>query len=1042
MDVFVHNKLTEWGLSEWIERFKAERITKKSLYCLDNEDIANLIPAMGPRAIFKEQLKLLKKAQNPTTQRTVDSSAQCKQEHKGPGDSPKVWPSTSGTSDKGKIKLQPSGRQSPTIKRRRDTTPGSFTGERIKKESLYCVRNQGITNLIPKKDPTAIFKKQLQLIPKAQNPTTQRTVDSSAQCKQEHKGPGDSPKVWLSTSGTSDKGKIKLQPSGRQSPTIKRRRDTTPGSFTGERIKKESLYCVRNQGITNLIPKKDPTAIFKKQLQLIPKAQNPTTQRTVDSSAQFKQELKGPGDSPKVWPSTSGTSDKGKRKLDLQGESSRPQTKKPRHDTIPGSYREKIILNKVKNIMRLVDDRIPKQDNKKLNSFLKTKISELETDKREMVGVFGKTGAGKSSLINAVIGRKNLLPSGGISACTSVMIKVEANMQKKYEADIEFITKEVWNDELWSLFNFLKDNDTDEKLSALYGEEWKNKNPENLMDYKYFKEIPEFLHSRRKTLTCESAEELSAKLVKYTRSEKTDGESKDIKRWYWPLVKCVTIRVPSNDLFQHVTLVDLPGNGDRNKSRDEMWKEVVGRCSTVWIVTDINRAAAETEPWEILERTCSLMGNGGQCQQIHFICTKSDVIEDSDDHSSDKVRALIFKRNMQAKEEVKKEFNKLNKVKKHFSDDCFEVFTVSSKEFLKQKDLNQDDTEIPKLQEFLKDLNDCHSETLNYVSGAYGILSLIQGARRTEVVAQKTEVCTILEDKMRQELEKVRKPMEEAYKVFEKCLSEGVERSKPSCQQALSSIYPSEVSGRGFHRILKCVVQNNGTYTPKKGDIKKQINLNVDLASRLTDSIDEEFKKTFPNERKYGAFNGVINNFSLDTERLIQKHGNVELQLIFLKTEEEKMKTKLNKITRERKKTIYSSLTTTIEEAMKECYQIVFYFVVEAADFKGKDSLKNMRDTIEKHVHDSKNIMFQQAKNEMLNQLRDLKEHVLDTLEKTMQKSIELSLKTDGDTIPDVTVELAEVKKCYDELKGSPDEEMSLIWPEADSSGPAAALRP
>ncbi|XP_051243531.1 nuclear GTPase SLIP-GC-like isoform X9 [Dicentrarchus labrax] len=1053
MDVFVHNKLTEWGLSEWIERFKAERITKKSLYCLDNEDIANLIPAMGPRAIFKEQLKLLKKAQNPTTQRTVDSSAQCKQEHKGPGDSPKVWPSTSGTSDKGKIKLQPSGRQSPTIKRRRDTTPGSFTGERIKKESLYCVRNQGITNLIPKKDPTAIFKKQLQLIPKAQNPTTQRTVDSSAQCKQEHKGPGDSPKVWLSTSGTSDKGKIKLQPSGRQSPTIKRRRDTTPGSFTGERIKKESLYCVRNQGITNLIPKKDPTAIFKKQLQLIPKAQNPTTQGTVDSSAQCKQEHKGPGDSPKVWPSTSGTSDKGKRKLEPSGRQS--PTSKRRRDTTPGSFTEEIILSDVKEIMKRVRERIPNQGNQKLNKFLKDKIGELETDKREMVGVFGKTGAGKSSLINAVIGEKNLLPSGRVSACTSVMIKVEANLNSPmYKADIEFITKEEWKDELWSLHSFLEENaaqeneddddyrDFVEKLSALYGEEWKNKSPENLMDYKYFKEIPEFYISSKKRLKCKSAKELSEQFVRYIRSDSTDGEGKDVKSWYWPLVKCVTIRVPNNDLLKHVTLVDLPGNGDRNKSRDKMWKEVVGNCSTVWIVTDINRAAAEKEPWEILKSACSLMGNGGQCQQIHFICTKSDVIEDSDDLSAADVRALILKENSKAKDKVREEFSKLNKIKKHFSDDCLEVFTVSSKEFLKQKHLNSDDTEIPKLQEFLKDLNDCHSETLIYVSGAYGILSLIQGARRTEVVAQKTEVCTILEDKMRQELEKVRKPMEEAYKVFEKCLSEGVERSKPSCQQALSSIYPSEVSGRGFHRILKCVVQNNGTYTPKKGDIKKQINLNVDLASRLTDSIDEEFKKTFPNERKYGAFNGVINNFSLDTERLIQKHGNVELQLIFLKTEEEKMKTKLNKITRERKKTIYSSLTTTIEEAMKECYQIVFYFVVEAADFKGKDSLKNMRDTIEKHVHDSKNIMFQQAKNEMLNQLRDLKEHVLDTLEKTMQKSIELSLKTDGDTIPDVTVELAEVKKCYDELKGSPDEEMSLIWPEADSSGPAAALRP
>ena len=68
----------------------------------------------------------------------------------------------------------------------------------------------------------------------------------------------------------------------------------------------------------------------------------------------------------------------------------------------------------------------------------------METDKREVVGVFGKTGSGKSSLINAVIGVKNLIPTGDVRACTSVMIKVEANPQNKtYQADIEFITKEV-----------------------------------------------------------------------------------------------------------------------------------------------------------------------------------------------------------------------------------------------------------------------------------------------------------------------------------------------------------------------------------------------------------------------------------------------------------------------------------------------------------------------------------------------------------------------------------------------------------------------
>lgn len=77
-------------------------------------------------------------------------------------------------------------------------------------------------------------------------------------------------------------------------------------------------------------------------------------------------------------------------------------------------------------------------------TFHRNKIWDLCTDKRELVGVFGKTGAGKSSLINAIIGEKDLLPTGSLTACTTVVIKVEANTQsKKYEAEIEFIPKEV-----------------------------------------------------------------------------------------------------------------------------------------------------------------------------------------------------------------------------------------------------------------------------------------------------------------------------------------------------------------------------------------------------------------------------------------------------------------------------------------------------------------------------------------------------------------------------------------------------------------------
>ncbi|KAK2833465.1 hypothetical protein Q5P01_017354 [Channa striata] len=778
--------------------------------------------------------------------------------------------------------------------------------------------------------------------------------------------------------------------------------------FKDQGIDKESFEGLKDPDIIDLIPKVGPRVKFRMRLN--------TLESNTSIILQCKQEDEENYESAEVFPSTIDKSDKGKRKLDHQDEWSNFQspTKKQQCASMPGSNTEEVILYYVKNTMRYTYERLHVKEETKLNAFLMSKIRDLDTDKRELVGVFGKTGAGKSSLINAVIGEKNLLPSGSISACTTVMIKVEANMLNlKYEAEIEFITKEEWKDELWYLYHNLGEKtdeerdedycDTVEKLSAVYGEEWKNKSPENLMDYKYFKEIPEFLSYRRKILTCESAKELSAKCLKYTRS---DSEEAGVNRWYWPLVKCVTVRVPGNSLLQHVTLVDLPGNGDRNKSRDSMWRGIVGSCSTVWIVTEINRAAAETEAWEILENASSLMGNGGECRQIHFICTKTDLVENDD--SAAAIQALLFK-NMKAKEEVSKQFNKLNRIKKHFSDDCFKVFTVSAKEFLRPKLLKLGDTEIPKLQEFLQNLNDSHSETLNYVSGAYGILSLIQGARHTEVPGNKRHACIDLEENITQELEKVRKSMEETYSTFERCLSEGVEKSKTSCEANLKKVlYPTRQLGPGFHRALTCVVENGGAYRLKKG---KQINLNLTLSSCLTDSIDEEFRKTFPIEGKCGPFNGVISSFSLHTEKLLEKYKDLELQLIFLKTEEENVKTNLNRIIRERKKTIYTSLTETIEETMQECYR-------KAADFRGPDKLKNMRNTVELHVHDLKNVMFEHAKEVMLNHLMKLMEGILKTLEDTLNEAIMLLLKTDDSTLPDFSKELELTKQCYSELKG------------------------
>ncbi|KAM4535915.1 nuclear GTPase SLIP-GC-like isoform 3-T4 [Fundulus diaphanus] len=779
--------------------------------------------------------------------------------------------------------------------------------------------------------------------------------------------------------------------------------------FKEEEVDKNSLYCLEDEDIDKLIPKVGPRARFKERLKQL-KCQQQNEEETNLSE---------------ILPSTSDT---GKRKFDLQ-EESRAEKPSVKRQCTSIQFSEAVILNDVKAIMEHVYEKLHNQESTELNEFLKTKIRDLEVDKREVVGVFGKTGSGKTSLINSVIGVNKLLPSGDVDACTSVMIKVEANVNNStYEAEIEFIPKDEWEDELGTVDRFLEqdgeqekqddddddDDDNDgyhdlvEKLSALYGEEWKEKSSEQLMDIRYFREIPEFLNSTKKILICESATELSAKILKYTKQ----GGDGGIKRWYWPLVKCVTVKVPKNNFLQHVTLVDLPGNGDRNKSRDSMWKGIVGNCSAVWIVSEINRAASDKESWEVLKRASSLLGNGGECRHIHFICTKSDVIGDLHDHSAANVQAFILKRNIKAKEAVSKELNKLTKIKNYFSDECFKVFTVSSAEFLKRKHLNPENTEIPELQDFLQNLNDCHSETLNYVSGAQGILSLIQGASVREATGINKVVCEDLESNLDCQLDAMRNVMREIYTNFGKCLDEGVEISKRSCEKILKSfLYNARKSGSCQYNILKGVVRNGGIHKPKKG---KEINFNVKLTSFLSQSIDEEFRKTFPNEGNHGPFNGVINKFSLDTEKLKQKYKDAELHLVFLKTEEEKLKTKLCKRIRDRKKMIYIILTKTVEETMAECYK-------RAAQFHGKNTLQNIKEKIQKHVHNFKNSMFEKAKDVMLEQLLKLMVEILGLLEKNMMESIELSLQSEDNSIPDVSTELSMVQKHWNELNSCMD---------------------
>ncbi|XP_036797610.1 nuclear GTPase SLIP-GC isoform X3 [Oncorhynchus mykiss] len=836
-----------------------------------------------------------------------------------------------------------------------------FEDEEIDEESFLFLKEKDFINLIPKIGPRSRFRKQHKaFLKKQKQPDNDKNIQAA---------------TWSSVS-------IKASKSSSE-------------NVTGEMVNQEScqkaIIKPRNQP-----PKQAETK--RSLVKLLGTGSVPTTNTSGMGKTVFDQSEPSTSKIPPLQVNIPS-----KRKSDEAH--ANKQTKKRQRvaaSRITETF-ETETKTEVKKIMQRIKSKLDDLPSTKLIDFLRGKIQTLEKDKKEIVAVFGKTRAGKSFLINTILGETTLLPSGNQGACTSVMIQVEANMtdsDSKYIAEIEFMTEEGWkedgNDEDKERDD--DDDDDDEKISALYGKDGRGATLEELMDRKHFREIPEFRLSVKKIFVCDTAKQLSKKITCYTRSD-------TFKRRYWPLVKCITIKVPnSKDLLEHVVLVDLPGNGDCNKSRDEMWKLFVGNCSAVWIVSDIARATSEKESWEILNSTVSLFGPGGECRSISFICTKTDDIEENQKADA---RTCILRRNETTKRQVRDKFNKQKKVKKHFSGgkDFLQVFTVSSKEYQKEKHLQQEETEIPKLQEFLRNLNDRRTKTSVYVSGAYGILSLIHGAKSSDMTDSKEEVCQVLEQRLKDEIKSIGQTMDEAYETFERCLSEGVRQSEESCEKLMNKVIAPRGKKASGYQVVKSLCKNGGVHKPKgKKEMRRELNLNESLASRMRSLIDEQFKIHFPNEGKHGPIREQIDTFTLDTNSLFRKHPEMSLHLIFLKTEETEFKAKLICDLREKKKKIYSTLTESIKDSMHRCY-------IRASEHTGKDSLKRMKDDL--HQHMKNNNIFQKAKEDML-------DHIMMQLKCKLQESMDLSLKTPNSSFlpDDVTVEYNKMKMYYEKLMG------------------------
>ncbi|XP_059372604.1 nuclear GTPase SLIP-GC-like isoform X1 [Carassius carassius] len=691
-----------------------------------------------------------------------------------------------------------------------------------------------------------------------------------------------------------------------------------------------------------------------------------------------------------------------------------------------------LIMKQTKDVIKNIKQKIAVQDSTDLKAYIIDQISNMDmmnksntNRKKVTIGIFGRSGEGKSSLLNAVLGERYLLPPGSSGACTAITTQVEGNLSdSNYTAEIEFISKEEWDSQLRDLLSDLSDKTEDknddmtkiaiEKITALYGANAFKKTLEELKKDAKSAKIDELLLMEKMPISHSNSVNFAKEISKFIQHSRSNPGN-----WYWPIVKSVAIKIP-NPLLEHIVFVDIPGTGDCNKTRDSLWKSKLGECSVVWIVSAINRGTTDEDPWEILKHCVYYMTQAGECKSINFIFTKTDDIDpeeyirnewpsEEEKPNKDLKTACIRKRNICSKETVTESFEN-SKLKKKM---ILNIFTVSTRAFFdKTLCLEHSDTEIPKLQDVLKNLNNSINKDLarDYVNEAKGILSLIKSVQSETGNVVQTGVHNKLEQNLCKALEKLGWQFDMLCCVLEKCLSDGVEESERLClTSACSIISPNLPHGKGgFHKILKALCKNDGYHWSNAWGI--DLDLNMALAQHMHKNIEEEFDSIFPVHCKTGkSVQEQIEKFSIIQSDTEHPRASMFYHIDnFIKREEIKLKRKLKREVIERKNEISLSITNMIKDAMVPYY-------AKAAHFHGTGSMKKMQNTLTEAIENLKHDMFKQAKAEVLRKFRDLEQHIKDTLEYGLQRAILLLSETDKIKL-DVLEDIKELENILQQL--------------------------
>ena len=342
------------------------------------------------------------------------------------------------------------------------------------------------------------------------------------------------------------------------------------------------------------------------------------------------------------------------------------------------------VLTGIENTLK---DR-PSQDSEQWLKAIEN-VKKQAVRSKTIVGVVGATGAGKSSVINAMLDEERLVPTNCMRACTAVVTEISYNYDDDgYRAEVEFISRADWQKQLKILFQELLDGsgrvsreytneDSDAgiayaQIKAVYPrltlEDIENTTVEKLMEHTNVRCL-----GTVRDIKSDDSLMFYRKLQHYVDSkekgQKKDKDKKDVKvQEFWPLIRVVRLYVNSHALSTGAVIVDLPGVHDSNQARAAVAQGYMKQCTGLWIVAPITRAVDDKSAKHLLGDTFKrqLKLDGG-FSDVTFICSKTDDISLTEAQDSLGLEEELGPKWLQS-DELNKQKRKLEKDIKDFKE--------------------------------------------------------------------------------------------------------------------------------------------------------------------------------------------------------------------------------------------------------------------------------------------------------------------------------------------------------------------------------------